>query len=45
MLDLRVPEACWSMIVKNELVIHPLAGKLRTTLQAFSIYVERRPPR
>ena len=45
MLDLHVPEeARWSAIVKNEVVIHSLAGKLRATLHAFSVFVERRSP-
>ena len=43
MLDLRIPEARWSVIVKDEVVIHHLAGKLRTTLLAFSIFAERHP--
>ena len=42
MLDLCVPEARWSVHVKNEVVIHPLAGKLRATLHAYSVFVAQR---
>ncbi len=30
--------------MKNEVVVHPLAGKLRATLQAYSTFSERRHP-
>ena len=42
MLSLRVPEARWTATVKHEQVIHPLAGKLRVTLHAFSVFVDNR---
>jgi hypothetical protein len=44
LLDLRVPEGRWNVQMKNEVVVHPLAGKLRAALQAFSIFSERRNP-
>ena len=42
MLSLRVPKARWTALVKNEHVIHPLAGKLRATLHAYSVFVAQR---
>ena len=42
MLRLRVPEARWTAVVKDEHVIHPLAGKLRATLHAYSVFVAQR---
>ena len=42
MLSLRFLEARWTATVKHEQVIHILAGKLRATLHAFSVFVDQR---
>ena len=44
LLDLRVPEGRWTAQMKNEIVVHPLAGKLRATLLAYSSFSDRRFP-
>ena len=44
LLDLRVPEGRWGAQLKNEAVVHPLAGKLRAMLHAYSTFSDRRHP-